>query len=123
MQFELTRCLWLTPPGIEPSNPPTEEELSLFYTNPIKSRLILHRAMTGLGSKWWPTTYPDTSICIFKILISVFFMYVTSAEALWDIHVETIRSIPRLALADVSWCLKISNKFALCYQSIILICK
>ena len=62
----------VTPVGIEPTPEPISREVSLFYTNPIQSRLILHRAMTGLESKWWPATRPTIRFCSFSITIPSF---------------------------------------------------
>ena len=39
-------------------NYPKLRGASLFYTNFWNSKLILHKAITGLGSEWWPTTRP-----------------------------------------------------------------
>ena len=47
----------VTPVGIKPTITHFRGA-SLFYTNFWNSKLILHKAITGLGSEWWPTTRP-----------------------------------------------------------------
>jgi len=80
MLVELTRYPWLLLRFGGPQSPLTGRA-SLFYINFWKSKLILHKAITGLGSEWWPTTRPGTFVNISFALIS-FYHTRSSAQAL-----------------------------------------
>ena len=67
---------------------PTVMWPSLLYTNPIESRLVLHRAMTGLKSEWWSATRPIIPVLQFFHFDTRFLTCARSVETLlWGVMV------------------------------------